>query len=68
MRVMKMMNKQLPRTEPDYQVSCAWCEAVIRKSATKDSHGMCMACYYRILREHISAYQPTQKPVYASER
>ncbi len=62
------MNKQLVQTEPDYQVSCAWCEAVIRRSQTKDSHGMCMKCYYRILREHINAYQPMQKPVYASER
>ena len=38
---------------PDYKVVCTWCGGLIRHSNVKDSRGMCLKCYARLLDEHL---------------
>ncbi|MDQ3805365.1 MAG: hypothetical protein M3416_16235 [Acidobacteriota bacterium] len=32
---------------------CTWCGALIRHNHVKDSRGMCLECYARLLNEHF---------------
>ncbi|HEX8097037.1 MAG TPA: hypothetical protein VF507_03335 [Pyrinomonadaceae bacterium] len=49
------------------KVVCAWCDSVIRRASVKDSRGMCLKCYARMLCEYNRA-QEGQRPRWASER
>jgi len=40
------------REEFNFKVECSWCGKIIRRTSTKDSHGMCLKCYARMLGEH----------------
>jgi ribosomal protein L40E len=51
-----------------FKVVCTWCGAVIRLDTAKESRGMCLRCYARMLSEHGRAGQHGDKPRYASER
>jgi hypothetical protein len=44
------------RREPRFKVECTWCGAIIRRNDVKDSHGMCLKCYARMLGEHGHAH------------
>ena len=62
------MNKQLSQDELRFKVVCSWCGVVIRRASVKDSHGMCLKCYARMLREHSRPPVPGQAPRWASDR
>ena len=40
-----------------FKVECSWCGKVIRRNNTKDSHGMCLTCYARMLGEHGHSHE-----------
>ncbi|HKR01766.1 MAG TPA: hypothetical protein VJT09_13890 [Pyrinomonadaceae bacterium] len=46
-----MMNVDAEREEPKYKVECSWCGSIIRRTNVKNSHGMCLKCYARMLGE-----------------
>lgn len=35
-----------------YQEICTWCGVVVRRLDTKNSRGMCLKCYARMLSDH----------------
>jgi hypothetical protein len=51
------MNEQAGREEQRFKVVCTWCGSLIRRTSVKDSHGMCLKCYSRMLGEHGHAHE-----------
>lgn len=51
------MNGETSREELKFKVMCAWCGSVIRRTSVKDSHGMCLKCYARMLGEHGHSHE-----------
>lgn len=51
------MNEEDGREELKFKVECTWCGNIIRQSNAKDSHGMCLRCYARMLGEHGHAHE-----------
>lgn len=51
------MNREEGSDELRFKVECTWCGAVIRRTDSKDSHGMCLKCYARMLSEHGHAHE-----------
>jgi hypothetical protein len=51
----------------DFKVVCTWCGGLIRLSNIKDSRGMCLQCYARLLNEHLRP-QGASSSARASER
>jgi hypothetical protein len=51
------MKEEAEREELRFKVECTWCGSLIRRTSVKDSHGMCLKCYSRMLGEHGHAYE-----------
>lgn len=51
------MNGETRREELTFKVQCSWCGNIIRRANTKDSHGMCLKCYARMLGEYGRAHE-----------
>lgn len=49
------MNREVSAEELQFKVVCTWCGVIIRRDSAKDSHGMCLKCYSRMLSERGSA-------------
>jgi hypothetical protein len=47
-----MKNEKL-QLSSGFKVVCTWCGGLIRHSNVKDSRGMCLECYARLLNEHF---------------
>jgi hypothetical protein len=62
------MNKEAGRDSEGFKVECSWCGVIIRRSNVKDSHGMCLKCYARMLGEHGHAHEQGNVPHWASDR
>jgi hypothetical protein len=46
------MSKNEGLTGTIYREICTWCGVVVRRLDTKNSRGMCLKCYARMLSEH----------------
>ena len=56
-------------SESMFKVVCNWCGIVIRRNSAKESRGMCLKCYARMLGEHGHAHeQQGHRPRWASDR
>jgi len=53
----KRMQNESRREDLSFKVECSWCGRVIRRNNTKDSHGMCLKCYARMLGEHGHSHE-----------
>ena len=53
---MSTLNRGL-RERAAFKVLCEWCGGLIRRSSVKDSRGMCLTCYARMLNEHFRQHQ-----------
>jgi hypothetical protein len=62
------MNKDVGRERMIFKVECTWCGAIIRRSNVKDSRGMCLKCYARMLSDHVRSYENGSAPKWASDR
>lgn len=62
------MSRAMSQENVNYRVVCTWCGATIRHNNVKESRGMCLKCYARMLAEHTSAHQLTHKRAKVSER
>ena len=62
------MNKEVGRDGEGFKVECTWCGTIIRRTSVKDSHGMCLKCYARMLGEHGRAHEHGSVPRWASDR
>ena len=62
------MSRGMSQERVNYRVVCTWCGATIRHNNVKESRGMCLTCYARMLAEHTRTYHPTPKHSKASER
>jgi hypothetical protein len=62
------MNGDARGEESRYKVECTWCGSVIRRTDAKDSHGMCLRCYARMLGEHGHAHEHENAPRWARGR
>ena len=59
---------RVEQTGLSFKVECTWCGVVIRRNSAKDSRGMCLKCYARMLSEHGLANDQGQSPRWASNR
>ena len=62
------MNNEASREELKFKVECAWCGNIIRRDSAKDSHGMCLKCYARMLGELGHAHERENAPRWARGR
>ncbi|HEV2880850.1 MAG TPA: hypothetical protein VGX24_06035 [Pyrinomonadaceae bacterium] len=63
------MNKEEGLTGTIYQEVCTWCGVVVRRLDTKNSRGMCLRCYARMLSDHYQRSAPTPSKTFRhSER
>lgn len=51
------MNEQARQEELNFKVECSWCGKIIRRNNVKDSHGMCLKCYARMLGDYGHIYE-----------
>jgi hypothetical protein len=51
------MSREAEREELRFKVECTWCGQIIRRNDAKDSHGMCLKCYARMLGEHGHSHE-----------
>jgi len=62
------MKKEVGAEKPDYKVECTWCGTIIRRNSSKDSRGMCLKCYARMLSEHGRSHEAGRRLRFASDR
>ena len=62
------MRTQRGRGGMSYRVVCTWCGATIRHNNFKESRGMCLKCFTRMLAEHTSRHQQPDYGLKSSER
>jgi hypothetical protein len=62
------MNKEVRREGLIFKVECTWCGMVIRRNNSKDSRGMCLKCYARMLTDHARSHENGNAPRWASDR
>ena len=62
-----MMKRENLQSGSGFKVVCVWCGGVIRHSSVKDSRGMCLECYARLLNDHFRPQQ-ADTPARPSER
>jgi hypothetical protein len=51
------MNREARNEELKFKVECTWCGNIIRRNDSKDSQGMCLRCYARMLGEHGHSHE-----------
>ena len=56
------------KTALNFKVECTWCGGIIRRTSAKDSRGMCLKCYARMLGEHGRPGNQNYMPRWASDR
>ena len=49
------MKSRTSREHSEFKVTCVWCGGLIRHGNVKESRGMCLICYARMLNEHFRA-------------
>jgi hypothetical protein len=57
-----MMSAEVAAGASRLAVVCSWCGSVIRRLSAKDSHGMCLKCYARMLSERGPASWEAETP------
>lgn len=62
------MNKEVGNERLSFKVECTWCGTIIRRNNTKDSRGMCLKCYARMLSDHARSHETGTSPRWASDR
>lgn len=62
------MNKEVDSERLIFKVECTWCGTIIRRNSAKDSRGMCLKCYARMLSDHAHSNQEGRAPRWASDR
>lgn len=62
------MNKEAESKRLVFKVECTWCGTIIRRSSVKDSRGMCLKCYARMLSDHARSHLNGTAPRWASDR
>ena len=62
------MNREVGSERLVYKVECSWCGIIIRRSNTKDSRGMCLKCYARMLSDHVHSHENHTAPRWSSDR
>jgi hypothetical protein len=63
-----MMDREDKREDLNFKVECSWCGNIIRRSNAKDSHGMCLKCYARMLGDMGRAHERENTPQWARGR
>jgi hypothetical protein len=62
------MNREVRHERLVFKVECTWCGTVIRRNNVKDSRGMCLKCYARMLSDHARSHENGTSPRWASDR
>ena len=56
------------RTEPDFEVLCAWCGVKIRTDQTEESYRTCLECFYQIVSDQLNSQKRPESLLIASDR
>lgn len=62
------MVKQKPGSNPGFKVVCISCGVKIRESASDDSYGMCLKCFYAMLAMRLRTQKRAGAGEFVSER
>jgi hypothetical protein len=62
------MGRKVETEEARFKMVCTWCGVLIRRTSAKDSHGMCLKCYARMLSERGYPSWQTDAPSGRSQR
>jgi len=62
------MARAMEQENLNFKVECTWCGSIIRRSNVKDSRGMCLKCYARMLSDHGRPLEHEHAPRWASDR
>ena len=62
------MKSKTSRENSEFKVTCVWCGGLIRHSNVKETRGMCLICYARMLNEHFRTRQSAGPHSATSER
>jgi hypothetical protein len=62
------MSKDLGQERLVFKVECTWCGTIIRRNSAKNSRGMCLKCYARMLSDHAHSHINGSAPRWASDR
>jgi hypothetical protein len=62
------MDREAGNEDLKFKVECYWCGNIIRRTNTKDSHGMCLKCYAWMLGEHGRSHEQGRMPHWANDR
>ena len=54
--------------QPKFSVVCAWCGSSIRENKEQDEQGVCLRCFYKILKDHLLSQRRTRVDDFVSER
>jgi len=61
------MEKTRLATAPEFRVLCVSCGVKIRKTASEDSCGLCLKCFYRIVAERLQTQKRTRAGDFVSD-
>ncbi len=62
------MTELQPGPQSGFEIRCIWCGAQIRRDSPKDSQGVCLRCFYRILNERLRAQRHARQGEGVSDR
>jgi DNA-directed RNA polymerase subunit RPC12/RpoP len=62
------MVEEKPRSNPGFQVVCISCGVKIRETASDDSYGMCLRCFYTMLAVRLRTQKRVSAGEFVSER
>lgn len=62
------MAERIQKLKPVFKVVCISCGVKIRESASDDSYGLCLRCFYAMLAARLRNQKRTSPGEFVSER
>ncbi|PWT93821.1 MAG: hypothetical protein C5B55_03795 [Blastocatellia bacterium] len=63
-----MNQEERKRQEKAFRVLCIWCGVKIRDDQSEDASGLCLKCFYQLLKEQLGTQKVSRYGEYVSER
>lgn len=62
------MNRKVTVAKVRFRVICVWCGSEIREDKHENEQGICLKCFYRMLKDHLSTQRRPHQVEFASDR
>lgn len=63
-----MIRRKRLENEKRFAVLCSWCGSKIRDDQQRDTKGLCLRCFYQILRKQLLTQKRTVEGEFVSDR